>query len=57
VDAAARGAGPHAARPSQRFTGTFADDARTIRGAFETSHDDGATWELDFEITYRKVDA
>jgi hypothetical protein len=41
----------------QRFTGTFGDDGRTIRGAAETSHDDGATWELDFEITYRKVSA
>jgi hypothetical protein len=41
----------------QRFSGAFDDDGRTIRGAFETSHDDGATWELDFEITYRKVGA
>jgi hypothetical protein len=39
----------------QRFTGTFAEDGRTIEGAAETSHDEGATWELDFEITYRKV--
>jgi len=39
----------------QRFTGTFGDDGRTIRGTFENSHDDGATWEPDFEITYRKA--
>jgi hypothetical protein len=39
----------------QRFTGTFSDDGRTIEGAAEISHDEGATWELDFEITYRKA--
>jgi hypothetical protein len=39
----------------QRFNGTFADDGRTIRGRFENSHDDGATWERDFDITYTKV--
>jgi len=37
------------------FIGTVADDGRTIEGLAETSHDEGATWELDFEITYRKV--
>ena len=41
----------------QRFTGTFADDGRTIEGAAENSYDEGATWELDFEITYRKAGA
>jgi hypothetical protein len=40
---------------SQRFTGRFGDGGRTIRGAAENSHDGGATWELDFEITYTKV--
>jgi hypothetical protein len=39
----------------QRFVGAFADDGRTIDGRWETSPD-GTTWELDFPITYRKVD-
>jgi hypothetical protein len=39
----------------QRFAGEFSDDGRTIRGPWETSHDDGATWELDFELTYTKA--
>jgi hypothetical protein len=37
----------------QRFAGTFSDDGRTIDGRWETSPD-GANWELDFPITYRK---
>ena len=39
----------------QRFTGTFDDDGRTIRGRWETSHDAGATWEVDFDLTYTKA--
>jgi hypothetical protein len=38
---------------SQRFTGTFRDDGKTIDGRWEISHD-GSTWELDFELTYAK---
>jgi hypothetical protein len=38
---------------SQRFTGTFGDAGRTVRGRWEASTD-GSTWELDFELTYRK---
>jgi hypothetical protein len=38
---------------SQRFTGTFSDDGRTIAGAWEICHD-GKTWELDFNLTYAK---
>ena len=39
----------------QRFVGEFRDDGRTIDGRWESSTD-GTTWELDFPITYRKVD-
>ena len=39
----------------QRFVGVFGDDGRTIDGRWETSPD-GAAWELDFPITYRKVE-
>lgn len=39
---------------AQRFTGTFADDGDTIRGRWEKSGD-GANWQLDFELTYRRV--
>jgi hypothetical protein len=38
---------------SQRFTGTFADGGDTIRGRWEASPD-GAAWERDFDITYRR---
>jgi hypothetical protein len=39
---------------SQRFTGTFSDDGKTIEGRWETS-DDGSSWEHDFALTYTKV--
>jgi hypothetical protein len=39
----------------QRFIGPFRDDGRTIDGRWESSPD-GTAWELDFPITYRKVD-
>ena len=39
---------------SQRFTGTFGDDGRTITGRWERSSD-GATWEHDFDLTYTRV--
>jgi hypothetical protein len=39
---------------SQRFTGTFSKDARTITGRWEISHD-GTSWEHDFDLTYTKV--
>ena len=39
----------------QRFIGVFRDDGRTIDGRWESSPD-GTTWELDFPITYRKVE-
>jgi hypothetical protein len=39
---------------SQRFTGTFSGDGQTISGAWEINTDD-ATWEKDFDITYRRI--
>ena len=39
---------------SQRFSGTFSDGGNTITGAWETSSD-GSNWELDFDLTYKKV--
>jgi len=38
----------------QRFSGTFSEDANTIRGAWEKSID-GAEWEHDFALTYRRI--
>ena len=39
---------------SQRYTGTFADNGKTITGSWEISHD-GEKWEHDFELTYTKI--
>ncbi len=39
----------------QRFVGVFRDGGGTIDGRWESSPD-GRNWELDFPITYRKVD-
>jgi len=39
---------------SQRYTGTFTDEDRTISGSWEMCHD-GTTWEHDFDLTYTKV--
>ena len=41
---------------AQRFTGTFGPDGATITGRVERSEDDGATWELDLEISYRRLE-
>jgi hypothetical protein len=40
---------------SQRFTGTFSDDGKTITGRWEKSSD-GSSWEHDFDLTYVKED-
>jgi hypothetical protein len=40
---------------SQRFTGTLSDDDNAINGEGELSRDDGATWERDLAITYRRI--
>ena len=41
---------------AQRFSGTFSPDGSTITGRVERSEDDGATWELDIAIMYRRLD-
>jgi hypothetical protein len=41
---------------AQRFTGTFDPEGSTITGRAERSEDDGATWELDIELTYRRLE-
>jgi len=38
----------------QRFSGTLADDGSSIRAAWKKSAD-GAGWEHDFDLIYRKV--
>ena len=38
---------------AQRYRGTFAGEGKAIEGAWE-SRQDGADWELDFELTYRR---
>jgi hypothetical protein len=38
---------------SQRFTGKFSDDGKTISGTWEISQD-GVSWERDFDLTYKK---
>lgn len=39
---------------NQRFTGTLSADGDTVDGRWEMS-EDGATWKLDFELTYTRV--
>jgi hypothetical protein len=40
---------------SQRFTGNFSDDGKTIAGRWETA-EDGKDWKTDFDLTYTKVE-
>lgn len=40
---------------SQRFTGRFSADGRTIAGRWELA-EDGTTWRTDFDLTYTKVE-
>src|SRR6266702_3358208 len=40
---------------SQRFTGTFADNGRSIVGKGELSKG-GSTWERDLELTYTRIE-
>ena len=40
---------------AQRFLGTFTADGNTIDSRWESSQDGGATWELDFELTFRRA--
>ena len=38
---------------SQRFTGRFSDDGKTMTGSWEV-RTDGSSWEHDFDLTYSK---
>ena len=40
---------------AQRFLGTFSADGNAIDSRWESSQDGGATWELDFELTFRRA--
>jgi hypothetical protein len=40
---------------SQRFTGSFSEDGKTIAGRWEIA-EDGKTWKTDFDLTYTKVE-
>ena len=41
---------------AQRFTATFSDDGNTITGRWEIA-EDGATFEPDFDLVFRRVPA
>ncbi|WP_051393755.1 hypothetical protein [Glycomyces arizonensis] len=38
----------------QRFTGRIGEDGASIAGAWEMSHDEGATWKHDMTMDYTK---
>ena len=40
---------------AQRYVGTISRDGNRIEGSWETSYDDGQTWELDFQLSYTRV--
>jgi hypothetical protein len=40
---------------SQRFTGTFSEDGKTIAGRWEIA-EDGKAWRTDFDLTYSRVE-
>ncbi|MDQ2935237.1 MAG: hypothetical protein M3R49_09730 [Chloroflexota bacterium] len=40
---------------SQRFTGRFSDDGKTIAGRWEIA-EDGITWKTHFDLIYTKVE-
>jgi hypothetical protein len=40
---------------AQRFVGTISHDGNRIEGTWETSNDDGQTWERDFLLSYTRV--
>ena len=41
---------------AQRWTGRFSDDGATITGRWETGTSDGTDWQLDFGLTYRRIE-
>jgi hypothetical protein len=40
---------------AQRFVSTITPDGTRIEGRWETSYDDGQTWEVDFPLSYTRV--
>lgn len=42
---------------AQRYVGTISGDGNRIEGSWETSYDDGQSWELDFQLSYTRVRA
>ena len=41
---------------SQRYQGELSEDGARIEGRWESSNDRGANWDLDFHLTYQRVD-
>ncbi len=39
----------------QRFEGRISEDGTRIDAAWSKSHDDGATWEHDFDLTWTRI--
>ena len=42
---------------SQRFVGVISPDGQRIEGRWETSHDQGQSWEIDFPLSYTRLEA
>jgi hypothetical protein len=40
---------------SQRFVGVISPDGQRIEGRWETSHDQGQSWETDFPLSYARL--
>jgi hypothetical protein len=40
---------------SQRFVGVISPDGQRIEGRWETSHDHGQSWEIDFPLSYARL--
>jgi hypothetical protein len=40
---------------AQRFVGTISPDGNRIDGQWETSYDQGQSWEVDFPLSYTRV--
>ena len=40
---------------SQRFVGVILPDGQRIEGRWETSHDQGQSWEIDFPLSYARL--
>ena len=40
---------------SQRFVGVISPDGQRIEGRWETSHDQGQSWQTDFPLSYARL--